>query len=101
MAKEKKSKKKEKEKAKKPKTKAIDFEIKMRIATKVDFLELDKYLDQGKKKWKLRLGLPYWLINSKGVIENDCYVLDEHTNTDDFGDFLNQQRVLIPIKRFD
>lgn len=99
MAKAKKDKKKSKEK--KSKIKAINFEIKLRIAESSDFLILDKYLEGGKKKWKLRLGLPYWLINSKGVIENDPYIIDEHTNTADFGDFLNQKRVLIPIKRFD
>lgn len=100
MAKEKKSKKK-KQKEKKPKIKAINFEIQLRVAKQVDFLELDKYLEGGKKKWKARHGLPYWLINSKGVIENDCYVLDEHTNTSDFADWLVREQVLIPIKRFD
>ena len=94
-------KKKKQEKEKSSKIKAIDFEIKLRIAVKADFLILDKYLEGGKKKWKLRFGLPYWLINSKGVIENDPYIIDEHTNTSDFGDFLQQKRVLIPIKRFD
>lgn len=97
-------KKKEKEKAKKvkkPKIKTIDFEIKLRVAKQGDFLELDKYIDGGKKKWKLRFGLPYWLINSKGIIENDPYILDEHTNTSDFADWLVREQVLIPLKRFD
>jgi len=71
------------------------------VAKKDDFLELERYLEGGKKKWKIRLGLPFWLIDSKGKIENDPYIIDEHTDLKEFGNWVSKERVLIPVKRFD
>jgi len=71
------------------------------VALKSDFLELDKYLDGGKKSWKLRYGLPYWMINKDGQIENDCYILTENTDVQEFGMWLNLEQVLIPVRRFE
>jgi hypothetical protein len=71
------------------------------VAEKDNFLELERYLEKGKKKWKLRFGLPYWLKDSKGEIENDPYILDEHTDTKEFAAWISKKRVLIPVKRFD
>lgn len=100
--KEKKEKKKIKpSKEKSPKIKTRSLEIKLRIATKEDFLELDKYLEAGKKKWKMVTGVPYWLINSKDEIENEPYILNENTDKGDFANWLVREQVLIPLKRFE
>lgn len=97
--------KKEKKKKKKEKelypVKIKILEIKLRVARKDDFLELDKYLEGGKKKWKLRTGTPYWLINYAGDIENDPYILSDDTDKGNFADWLVREQVLIPVKRFE
>lgn len=95
----KKNKKSKQEKSQKIKTRSLEIEL--RVATKEDFIELDKYLEGGKKKWKMRIGLPYWLINVAGEIENDPYILDENTDKGDFADWLIREQVLIPLKRFE
>lgn len=120
MAKDKKKKKKEKklnpkktEKAKKSKktkvkkikakkeVKILDVNLKLRVGRKNDFIELDKYLESGKKKWKMREGIPYWCINSKGEVENDPYILSEDTDKSQFAELLVREQILIPVRRFD
>ena len=115
MAKDKKKKKKEKklnpkktEKAKKSKkikakkeVKILDVNLKLRVGKKNDFIELDKYLEGGKKKWKMREGIPYWCINSKGEVENDPYILSEDTDKKQFSELLVREQILIPVRRFD
>jgi len=100
MAKDKKEKKEKKKKLLYP-LKIKTLEIKLRVANKEDFLELDKYLEGGKKKWKLKIGVPYWMINYEGKIENDPYILTEDTDKGDFADWLIREQILIPVKRFE
>ena len=91
-----------KEKPKKEKNQSIrSLKIELRLAKKIDFLEIDKYIENDKKKWKLIHGVPFWLINAKGDIENAPYILNEHTDKDDFADWLDRKQVLIPVKRFE
>ncbi len=64
-------------------------------------MQLDKYIKKkGKdaKSWKMKHGIPYWLINSKGDIENANYILNENTDLEDFANYLNRQQVLILIR---
>lgn len=77
------------------------LELKLRVANKTDFIELDTYLEGGKKKWKMVYGLPYWMINVKGEIENQPYVLRETTDKGDFADWLVREQILIPVGRFE
>lgn len=97
----KKDKKKEKKEKELYPVKIKLLEIKLRVARKDDFLELDKYLEGGKKKWKLKIGVPYWMINHAGDIENDPYILTDDTNKGDFADWLVREQILIPVKRFE
>ena len=68
--------------------------MKLKIASKKDLIQIDKYLGNGKKKWKLLSGIPYWLINSKGEVENEPYILDENTDSEEFAEFLIREHLV-------
>ena len=68
--------------------------IKLRKATKKDFLELDGYTKKG-KKYKVKIGVPYWLINSKGKIEKRSYRTTNEMDMKAFGDYLMREQVYI------
>lgn len=89
------SKKKKKEKkVKKAKRKTVNHNIVLKVANKKDFLELDKIKD-GKKIWKPKFGIPFWLYNSKGVIENKNYILSDDSDLEAFKQYLILEQVLI------
>lgn len=93
----KKSKKAKKQKKSK-KVKLFKKEIVLRLASKKDFLEVEKIEKRnGKdvKVWKIREGIPYWCINSKGEIENKNYILDENTDLEHFNILLLREQVLV------
>ena len=92
-----KNKKPKKEKVRKVKIKTFPFEITLRLGRSTDFIELDKYGPDNKRIFKPRLGKPYWMFNSKGDIENKNYILDEHTDLQDFKIYLIKEQILIPI----
>jgi hypothetical protein len=99
MGKKKKTKKSKKEK----KDKNILFEIKLKIAKKKDFLEIDRYEKRNGKQIKVYKqinGMPYWLINSKGDVENKNYILNEETDLKSFSNYLVRKQVLIPKTPF-
>lgn len=92
------SKKKKPKKEKKAKSKIFEHGIMLKIAKKQDFLEIDEYTTQdgkGRKSWKIIKGFPFWLINSKGQIENKNYILDKYTDLQTFSDWLVREQVLI------
>tara|TARA_B100000953_G_scaffold300250_1_gene304414 strand:+ start:8296 stop:8481 length:186 start_codon:yes stop_codon:yes gene_type:complete len=60
-------------------------------------IELAGYKPDGNKKWALRNGLPYWMINSKGEIENRNYILSDQTDAEEFGDYMKRGQILIPV----
>ena len=96
------SKKQKSKKAKK--VKKIRHKIDLRVAVKMDFLELDKYIQKDKKKvksWKMMKGIPYWMFNSKGVIENKNYILSDDTDLEEFGSYLLREQILILTSQFD
>lgn len=95
MAKEKKPKKK------KSKEKTFVLNLELRIANKSDFMELDRYLEGEKKKFKIKLGVTYWMVNFKGEIENQPYILTEETDKSNFADWLVREQILIPVGRFE
>ena len=77
----------------------LEIVLKLKIATMDDVLEVVGYKPgkKGGKIKKLRKGMPYWMINSKGKIENKNYVLTEATDSQDFGVYLLKEQILIPI----
>lgn len=99
--KEKKSKPK-KVKAKKSKKDSVFVHpLKLRIAKKVDFLELDYIKSDKSKKWKPYYGKAYWTRNSKKEIENRGYTFNEDTDLESFNTYLESKQILIPINKFD
>ena len=97
MAKKKKSKKKQSDE--KTTDKIVTAEIRFKIAVKKDFLEVEKRIHGGKIKWKPMEGIPYWLINSKGKVDNKNLVFDRDTDLQQFGIWLHHQQILIPIDK--
>lgn len=78
--------------------KKYKVKIKLRVATKKDLIVIDKYTQGGKKKWKLKEGIPFWLINSKGEIENKNYILSDDTDKEDLALWMLHEQLLIPDK---
>jgi hypothetical protein len=70
--------------------------IKLRLATKKDFLELKGYKPEGGAIYALRKGVPYWLLSSKGKLENKNYVTTEATDAKQIGDFIMREQIFIP-----
>lgn len=88
---------------KKKEAKKIKHQITLKKARNEDFLELDKYITKnGKKtkKWKFRLGVPYWCVNKKGVIENNNYITEESTDLDNFRELMECNQILVLTNRF-
>jgi len=74
----------------------MEVKINLIEATKDDILQLDFIYPSGKKKFKLRHGVPYWLLNSKGQLENKNYVISEHTDAKELGVYLSNKQIFIP-----
>lgn len=53
------------------------------------------YWDMGEKKRKV--GMPYYLQNSKGELE--CYEIGEHTNAQELAQFIKEGRCWLHKKR--
>lgn len=73
--------------------------IKLVKAKKVDFVELVKQ-GKNKKTYKIKEGVPYWLINSKGKIEPQPYRSHAQMDSEEFSDFLMREQVLISKKKY-
>lgn len=70
--------------------------IELREATSKDFFEVDFIKPGGGKAWKLKLGQPYWMKNSKGVVENKNYMITKATDIEELGDYVKRKQVFIP-----
>jgi len=75
--------------------KKLTITLKLKKAKAKDLLEFDSYKKSGKKKWKIKVGVPYWLINSKGKIEKHTYRTSENMNSDELGNYLRREQILI------
>lgn len=72
--------------------------MQLKQASRKDFLEHAGYTKKGSKnvkKWKPFYGVPYWMFNSKGVVEPKPYIFTENTDMDEFADYLNREQILI------
>ena len=93
MQKNKNSKSKKKSKKVK-KSKLHSKNLNLIIAKKQDFLQVIKYKGNT-KVWGIIHGVPYWMINSKGEIENRNYILDENTDLNKFAEYVLREQILI------
>ena len=63
--------------------------ITLEPATKRDFIELVK-----PGEYKVRLGVPYWLYNSKGIIEHKNYITNHNTSFKQLADYFAREQIL-------
>ncbi len=87
------------------KTNPITVEIELVIAKPDDLKEIDYYKDMGEglpkeKVMKRRLGVPYWLINSKGEVEAHPYIIHKETDVKQLSMYLKNEQLLIAKSRF-
>ena len=61
-------------------------------ANKRDFLEL--VTSKPKPEYKVRLGVPYWLFNHKGEIEEKNYITNENTTFDKLKELFLREQIL-------
>ena len=73
----------------------MQVKIKLKEAVSKDFLEVDYIKPEGGKAWKMTIGIPYWMKNSKGDIENKNYRTTEATDLKEFGDYLKRKQIFI------
>jgi hypothetical protein len=73
----------------------LTVKLKLKKAKRQDFMKLMGHKESGGKKWGALYGVPYWLINSKGIIEKDNYIFTEHTDMKSFSNYLVREQVLI------
>lgn len=65
-------------------------------AKKTDFVEFSHYDKITKKRvFKIKHGVPFWLINSKGIIEDGSYRTHENMDIKSFQKYLLHEQVLI------
>lgn len=69
--------------------------ISLTLAKKKDFFVFSEWKDNGGKIFKPAFGLPYWLKNSKGEIEEYTYILTESTDLDSFAEYCEKKQVYI------
>ncbi len=83
----------------------IKIEIELVIAQADDLKEVDYFKDLGygapkQKVMKMSLGIPYWLINSKGEIEPKPYKTSENSDAKEIAFYLKEERLLIAKNPF-
>lgn len=66
--------------------------ITLELANKMDFLEL--VTSHPKPEYKIRIGVPYWLYNSKGIIEHKNYITSRNTSFKQLADYFARQQIL-------
>lgn len=95
MPKNKKKQKSKKQSSTKSEKSKYTAAIKLKVAKKIDFLEVEKVV-KGRKVWRAITGVPYWMLDSNGEIENKNYIFDDSTDFKTFSDYLNRKQILIP-----
>lgn len=71
---------------------SIKITIELEHAKKTDFVELVSSAPE--KEYRVRLGVPYWLYNSKGVIEPKNYITDHRTTFKQLSDYFVRNQIL-------
>lgn len=66
-----------------------------------DLKELSGYDDNGRKKYRLRVGLIYWLRSElTGEIQQIPYQITEHTDPNSLKEYLEKKMILIAKNTF-
>lgn len=72
------------------------IELRLRKATKKDFVEFSHLkADKKGKVYKMKYGVPFWLINSKGEIERNNYRTHENMDVEEFKLLMIHEQVLV------
>mgnify|MGYP000224056246 CR=1 FL=1 len=72
----------------------MEYEVKIKLehAKKTDFVELAT--SHPKPEYRVRLGVPYWLINSKGIIEHNNYITNDNLTFKQLADYFARRQIL-------
>ena len=70
----------------------IKITITLELANKRDFVDLVSL--KPVKKYKIRIGVPYWLYNSKGEIEPNNYITSERTTFEELSNYFSRKQIL-------
>ena len=72
------------------------IELKLKIAKQEDFIEFSHFkADKKSRVFKMKLGHPFWCINSKGIIEEKNYCIKEDMDKDEFKILLMHEQILV------
>jgi hypothetical protein len=72
------------------------IELKLKVATSKDFIEFSHFkADKKSRVFKMKIGYPFWLINSNGIIEEKNYCIKEDMDKDEFKILLMREQVLV------
>ena len=72
------------------------LKLKLKIAKQEDFIEFSHFkADKKSRVFKMKLGHPFWCINSKGIIEEKNYCIKEHMDKDTFRLLLSNEQILV------
>jgi len=78
-------------------TTTVQLELQKALLNDIRVLDYNKDLGNGEFKpiYKLRENLPFWLKNSKGIIENKVYFMYPGINKNDVLDYLKREQIYI------
>ena len=72
------------------------IELKLKVATSKDFIEFSHFkADKKSRVFKMKVGHPFWCINSKGIIEEKNYCIREDMDKTEFKILLMHEQVLV------
>jgi len=72
------------------------LKLKLKIAKQEDFIEFSHFkADKKSRVFKMKLGHPFWCINSKGIIEERNYCIKEYMDKDSFRLLLSNEQILV------
>jgi hypothetical protein len=70
--------------------------LKLKVATSKDFIEFSHFkADKKSRVFKMKVGHPFWCINSKGIIEEKNYCIKEDMDKDEFKILLMHEQILV------
>ena len=70
--------------------------LKLKVATSKDFIQFSHFkADKKSRVFKMKIGHPFWLINSKGIIEEKNYCIKEDMDKTEFKILLMHEQVLV------
>ena len=72
------------------------IKLKLKVATSKDFIQFSHFkADKKSRVFKMKVGHPFWLINSKGIIEEKNYCIKEDMDKDEFKILLMHEQILV------